>query len=229
MTMMHSAAATQTKGFKPAFFTEKKPSSTDLRAAYELIEAQQRRIEELETLATRDELTGLANRRGLLSAISIENERIMRGQSPGALLVMIDLNDFKMINDNFGHEAGDAALRAVANLLANFIRKTDHAARMGGDEFVLLLTHANAVALVRRLESLEQQLNSLTVDWRGRALCVKGAIGCKALTGAGLPTALLEEADSAMYDAKIAAKSAIQQRFAPPSVPSSTVSERILA
>lgn len=235
---MISQQAPSTARQHPGLWLDKSPadpSAADLRDAYALIEAQRRRIEELEQLATKDELTGLANRRGLLSAISMENDRIGRGQSPGGMLVMIDLNDFKAINDTFGHEAGDTALCAVAATLLGFIRTTDIAARVGGDEFVLLLTHTAASVLNRRLQMLDEYLNSLSIDWRGRTLSLKAAIGTKALTGSGLPSQLLEEADSAMYESKLAAKRrqkrslAPKQRFTPVVASSSTISERITA
>lgn len=207
----------------------------DLNDTFTLIEAQRRRIAELENLATKDELTGLSNRRGLNAAISTEAERIARGQSNGAMMVVIDLNDFKALNDTFGHEAGDLALKAVAATLLSFIRTTDHAARIGGDEFVLLLTHTTPSQMVRRIQVLEQALNGLMLDWHGRTLTLSASLGSATLsTGLTNVQDLFAAADKAMYAAKAAKKkptkaSVAKGRFTAPAASAQSSSERIPA
>src|SRR5690606_6725086 len=115
------------------------------------------------------------------------------------------------LNDTFGHEAGDTALKAVAATLLGFIRTTDIAARVGGDEFVLLLTHAAPALLARRIQMLEDFLNNLAIEWRGRSIELNAALGTKALTGSGLPSSLLEAADISMYEAKQSIKRAARR------------------
>lgn len=198
----------------------------DIQHAYSLIEAQRRRIAELEDMATKDELTGLSNRRGLLDVIARENDRVARGQSTGAVLVMIDLNDFKSINDTFGHDAGDAALKAVSNTLLGFIRTTDYAARVGGDEFLLLLAHTTPSQVSRRLQMLEEFLGELSVKWNKRPVTISAAIGAASLDGKTKPVTLINKADKAMYDAKAALKKKLRSQAASSST---SRSERIMA
>lgn len=242
MTPPNAAILPQTKSYAPPLWLDASVSATstapaDLRDAYALIEAQRRRIEELEDLATKDELTGLSNRRGLLTAFNLENERIARGQSPGAVMVLIDLNGFKGINDTFGHEAGDAALRALSTTLLGFIRTTDHVARLGGDEFVVLLSHTTQSQMNRRLSMLDQFINSLTLEWKGRRLSLSAALGSALLDGRTGLTGVLEIADTAMYLAKNPSKSvkarvssrAASHATGQRAAASSTPSERITA
>lgn len=215
---------------QPMWFTD------DLNDTFSLIEAQRRRIAELENLATKDELTGLSNRRGLNAAITLEGERIARGQSSGAMMIVIDMNDFKAINDTFGHEAGDLALKAVSTTLLSFIRTTDHAARVGGDEFVLLLTHTTPSMMIRRLQVLEQALNGLMLDWNGRSISLSASLGSAALSvGHTNIQDLFAAADKAMYAAKAARKSkpakasVAKGRFTPKAASAQSASERITA
>lgn len=103
-------------------------------------------------LATIDELTGLANRRGF-EALARKLLEVARRQLIPASMLCIDLDDFKEINDTFGHDAGDAALRELGDLLATVFRGSDLVARVGGDEFAALLTDARAETAVSRLRA----------------------------------------------------------------------------
>src|SRR5687767_2983590 len=129
-----------------------KTASQIIRQAEDRISAQDMRIALLESIATSDELTGLMNRRGFFEAFSRELDRVNRGQSGNGLVILIDLDNFKPINDTYGHPAGDAALKLVARTLAADIRKMDVAARLGGDEFVLLFANATREAAAARLQ-----------------------------------------------------------------------------
>lgn len=225
MTPPITARYDERTSFAPgSWVPETEGSAIELQRAYTLIETQRRRIAELENLATRDDLTGLANRRGLSDIIARENDRIKRGQSTGAVLVMIDLNDFKRINDELGHDAGDAALRAVSATLLSFIRTTDHAARLGGDEFVLLLTHTTPTAMTRRIMQLDEYLNNMSFKWNRKPISINAAIGSVTLDGLTPSEKLLRKADRAMYDAK-----ALQKKNKRAADASSTSSERIMA
>lgn len=214
--------------FKPGTWMPAETANSDLelQRAYSLIEAQRRRIAELEDLATRDDLTGLSNRRGLMDVIAKENDRIKRGQSTGATLVMIDLNDFKSINDENGHDAGDAALRAVGNTLLSFIRTTDMAARIGGDEFLLLLTHTSPSQVARRVSQLDDYLNGLAFKWNKSTIAVHASIGSIPLDGETAPEKLLRKADKAMYDVKTLRK---KNKRSAADMTSTSRSERITA
>lgn len=103
--------------------------------------------------ARTDPLTGLMNRRAFLEELSRRLDRLDRERLPGALLYL-DLDNFKPVNDRLGHEAGDAALKAAAQLLRGAVRPTDLVARLGGDEFALWLDGADARIATRRAERL---------------------------------------------------------------------------
>lgn len=104
-----------------------------------------RQNRELEALVRTDALTGLCSRRYVLDMLDEEMERYHRYGTPVSV-VMIDIDDFKRINDDYGHGAGDEALVAVAKGLEGALRTTDRAARYGGDEFLLVLSNSDAVA-----------------------------------------------------------------------------------
>ncbi|HSQ34771.1 MAG TPA: diguanylate cyclase, partial [Candidatus Binatia bacterium] len=119
-------------------FRVKARANRKLESANSQIIAQQSKLEEaykqMEELARRDQLTGLPNRRVALEAIDSEEKRFPRGQKPFAL-IMTDIDDFKTINDSFGHDAGDQVLRFVAALFTQSLRAQDRVFRWGGDEF----------------------------------------------------------------------------------------------
>ncbi len=98
---------------------------------------------QLEELSVTDELTGLANRRGFLMLAEQQRKLVRRGHS--MVLLYLDLNDFKSINDTLGHNAGDDALVETARILSTCVRESDILARMGGDEFAALLVDSEAV------------------------------------------------------------------------------------
>lgn len=106
-------------------------------------DAERRRAERAEADSMIDELTQLGNRRAWERTIEAEEARCARYGDPASVLV-IDLDDLKHVNDNFGHGAGDRLLRATAVVIQSVVREGDFAARIGGDEFAMLAVHANA-------------------------------------------------------------------------------------
>lgn len=173
-----------------------------LSDAHTQIATQRTQIERLESIATTDELTGLANRRGFIEAFDRELDRTTRGLTKGGLVLMIDLDNFKLINDTHGHGAGDAALRLVAETIRGTIRRMDMAGRLGGDEFVLLFSNADVMAAVDRAQQLAMRLNALTLRWKGEKIPVRASIGMKAYAGGDTVDAVLHGADSSMYAVK---------------------------
>lgn len=166
------------------------------------ITALESRIAFLEQLATSDELTGLLNRRGFFDGFAKEMDRTNRGHSEGGLLILVDLDNFKMINDTYGHQAGDAALRLVAKTLNAEIRTMDSCARLGGDEFVLLLANTEREKSLVRAQNMIRKLNSLSLVWHGAEIPVRASLGLKDYKAGDDVNTIFGEADSRMYDAK---------------------------
>jgi diguanylate cyclase (GGDEF)-like protein len=170
--------------------------------AKKVIAAQEQRIRELEQQCTVDELTGLLNRRGFFHDFSAEMDRTNRGHSMGGLLILIDLDNFKAINDTYGHQAGDAALRLVAKALSSDCRIMDSCARLGGDEFVLLLANTERDRCLTRVQNLIKKLNSLSLTWYGQDIPVRASLGLKDYKKGDTTETTFANADERMYSNK---------------------------
>lgn len=161
--------------------------------------------QELELQARTEALTGLLNRRAFVADLRRRLERHEREGLParGALL-FLDLDNFKPVNDLLGHEAGDAALVAVANLLRDLVRPTDLVGRIGGDEFAIWLDEADAEAAGARADQLAwASAHTLPLLLRTGPTALTFSIGCAPLhPGGDTPEQLLARADAAMYVAK---------------------------
>jgi diguanylate cyclase (GGDEF)-like protein len=157
-------------------------------------------------MAVTDALTGLYNRRKFGETLEQEVARALR-YGPVSLL-MIDLNYFKLVNDRHGHQAGDEALKAVAQVMQACSRTTDTCARLGGDEFALILPHADpAVASLVR-QRIQERIAETVVPVRDGSLTLSLSIGLATLPGdAQTADDLIAAADAAMYRAKQAAHS----------------------
>lgn len=160
---------------------------------------QEKRIGLLEEQATHDALTDLLNRRGFFDAFNKEMDRTRRGHSEGGLLIMIDLDNFKVINDTYGHQAGDAALRMVAKTLMGNSRVMDSCARLGGDEFVLLLANTQRDKALVRAQNLIKQLNSLSLVWYGAEIPIRASLGLKDYNNEDTADHIFGAADHKLY------------------------------
>jgi diguanylate cyclase (GGDEF)-like protein len=185
-----------------ATFALLKKAQIMLDRAEEKIAIQETRLVYLEELATTDELTGLKNRRGFLETFIRELDRCDRGQSCGGLLVLIDLDNFKNVNDQFGHLAGDACLRLVGRTLQSEVRKMDVAARLGGDEFVLLLSNTTKHSAARRAQELAWRLNNLSMAWYGEEIPVQASLGLKDYSSGDCVDSVFNDADMRLYSNK---------------------------
>ena len=166
-------------------------------AALAIHRAQQ--DQELHTLALTDDLTGLANHRGLSEALERESARARRFGYPVSL-VLVEIDKFKQVNDQFGHVQGDAVLRAVAQAMKKVCRTMDIAARSGGDEFVLLLPQTPKIAAARVAERLRQELEQHLFPHEIRLTASLGLATMPSDESAA--GSLLEAADRAMYHVK---------------------------
>ncbi|MEZ4449086.1 MAG: GGDEF domain-containing protein [Nannocystaceae bacterium] len=164
-----------------------------------LIAELRRRLGREEALSRSDPLTGLANRRAFEERAEVILA-IARRQPRPLTLALLDLDNFKVVNDTRGHDAGDEVLRAVARALRDDLRASDVLARLGGDEFAVLLPDTDA-ASARRL--LERVRSAVAEAMRAGGWPVSVSLGALSLGGAPpeLPR-LLDRADALMYEAK---------------------------
>jgi diguanylate cyclase (GGDEF)-like protein len=161
---------------------------------------------QMEQQALTDGLTGCFNRRSFESRLEHDLQLAMRmGQQLS--LVMLDLDNFKHINDQAGHEAGDAALCMLADLLRSGLRAVDTAARFGGDEFIVILTQANTEGALLVAERLRKSIEEMNVPGFGTVTC---SLGIATFPDHGSSRdMLLLAADSALYNSKDAGRNRV--------------------
>jgi diguanylate cyclase (GGDEF)-like protein/PAS domain S-box-containing protein len=163
--------------------------------------------EKLREQATHDLLTGLFNRRYLEESLSRELHRARRGNSE-LCIAMLDLDHFKRLNDTFGHEAGDAVLREVGQVLREKVRRSDISCRYGGEEFVVVLPESSLAATVQRMEQIRILIKGLEIRHRDQMLSVTTVSAGIAIASEqrSTPRDLLSAADDALYAAKQAGR-----------------------
>ncbi|MEQ9004259.1 MAG: GGDEF domain-containing protein, partial [Pseudomonadales bacterium] len=166
--------------------------------------------QEMERLAHTDALTGLHNRRYFLRRMNEESERVKRhGHALSVLL--LDLDHFKEINDTHGHDAGDRMLEQIARVIEASKRDSDVAARLGGEEFALLLPETSVDGALRLAERLRVLIADTTISTVAAAsVGLTTSIGV-ATVSPSTPSAaaLLQRADRALYEAKRAGRNAV--------------------
>ncbi|HNU12429.1 MAG TPA: GGDEF domain-containing protein [Rubrivivax sp.] len=170
-------------------------------------------IDALVDLSSRDALTGLANRRSFELALAREADRVARSGEP-ALLLMLDIDHFKRVNDNHGHAAGDEVLRSVATALADSVRPMDLVARVGGEEFAIILPNCPAAFGAAVAERVRRSVERTPVmaGPGGSAIEVTISVG-----GAfapqwvrSTPALWIERADQQLYHAKATGRNRVQ-------------------
>lgn len=170
-----------------------------------------RRLMELELsrLASTDSLTGLPNRRYFLEAAGLQFELVKRFGG-AASVVMIDLDNFKLLNDAYGHAAGDKALRNVAR--ACILRDIDVFARWGGEEFVALLPSTDEEGALAVAEMLRRAVSAVTVKARSQSINITASLGVAQISPRDrVIDEALERADRALYAAKEAGRNCVMR------------------
>jgi diguanylate cyclase (GGDEF)-like protein len=157
----------------------------------------------LAAFAQIDSLTDILNRRGLERELKRSLAHVKR-YGVSAALIYLDLDGFKRVNDRYGHAAGDAVLKAVAMVLDRHSRESDVVARVGGDEFVLLLWNCSEADAQSKAQAIEAAIARMTPTHAGAALQVGASCGVAMLLPLDRPQDLLDRADRAMYVRKLA-------------------------
>ncbi len=175
-----------------------------LRAQAQQLRELEARNRELDQMAIRDPLTGLYNRRFFDEAVSREWGRFQRS-GEGFTVMIMDIDAFKLINDRYGHEAGDLALQQVGVVLRSSLRESDLVARVGGDEFAVLLPRTEGERSRPVVEKLERALRHVPVTTPAGTIPVHLSLGAATVPGAPpihSAAELLRVADKRMYEAK---------------------------
>jgi len=170
----------------------------DLRGEVSRLKA---RLAEVEELADRDPLTPAFNRRAFMRELGRIRTFAQRYGSP-ASLVYFDLDDFRNVNERFGHAAGDAALQAVAQRLAASVRESDIVGRMGGDEFAVILVQADLATAEVKAKTLANTIESGPIRFGDWSAPLHVAYGVVEISADLEPEALLAMADAAMFARK---------------------------
>jgi diguanylate cyclase (GGDEF)-like protein len=165
------------------------------------LEASRARIAELEARVDIDPLTDVLNRRGFERELK-RSLAYAKRYGTSAALIYVDLDGFKPVNDRHGHAAGDAVLRAVAAALTRSVRASDVVARVGGDEFAVLLWNVEDAAAAAKAAALEDAVYATPVQWGGSTLVVGASAGVALLGALDTAAEVLERADAAMYARK---------------------------
>ncbi len=159
------------------------------------------RIREAEKLADHDVMLPILNRRGFMTELTRVIAFGRRYKEPAGL-AYLDIDNFKQINDTFGHAAGDAALRHLVDIVSANVRETDVMGRLGGDEFAVILVRSDLASSQAKAEALRLLVTLHPLMMDGIEVPMSISVGAIALDGTQEPKQALDEADRAMYQAK---------------------------
>jgi diguanylate cyclase (GGDEF)-like protein len=173
----------------------------ELKETVARLDHTQLRLSQEELTSRTDFLTGLRNRRGFDAELPVFMGRA-NALGTGLALVVLDLDDFKAINDTLGHAAGDQVLKGVGQVLQRSVRRSDLPCRFGGDEFVLVLSDLDEVAARTRCETVRLAIGALPHAGNERGLRVTATLGATMFKPGEALEAFLRRADEALYAAK---------------------------
>jgi len=166
------------------------------------------RVEKERMQAQIDPLTGVANRLGYDHRINQEYARWKRYKNPLSLIVW-DIDHFKRINDDYGHAAGDKALKTIAKLISSKVRETDYFARFGGEEFILIMTDTGKTSAKSVADKLREVVENSGFHFKGSPVTITISAGVAEFADNDAPQSVFERADAALYKAKEAGRNQV--------------------
>jgi diguanylate cyclase len=181
---------------------------SEVEAANDHIARLQRELDETSELVRHDALTGTLNRKGLDEALEREISLARRRGSP-LCIALIDLDNFKLLNDTFGHKTGDDALRHLTAVMRTSLRPQDHLGRYGGEEFLILLPDTEEQSAAAVITRLQRALTKQFFMADNRRLLITFSAGIARLASDEDPYGAIDRADKAMYAAKRAGKNRV--------------------
>jgi diguanylate cyclase (GGDEF)-like protein len=182
--------------------------TVELEAARQELRVTRARLVEAEARAEIDPLLDIVNRRGFERQLARAIAFRQRYETPVAL-IYLDLDDFKPVNDRYGHAVGDSVLKLVAATLVSKVRGSDVVARIGGDELAVLLWNLGEAEAERKAEELEEAVGVAAIDVNGTRVSVGASAGVGMLHGDDTPVEAIARADAAMYRRKAARKASL--------------------
>ncbi|NTW65872.1 MAG: GGDEF domain-containing protein [Nitrospirae bacterium] len=168
----------------------------------------------LENAAAIDPLTNCYNRRALDSFIENDIAYAQRNRKDLSI-IMLDIDNFKGINDTYGHLAGDAVLREISTMLPTLVRKSDYLARYGGEEFVLVLPDSSLYHAVQLADKIRKTIERRSVRFEDKSITFTASFGVACLENKTDRVSLLKEADERMYRAKATGKNRVVPSLLP--------------
>jgi diguanylate cyclase (GGDEF)-like protein/PAS domain S-box-containing protein len=166
------------------------------------------KLKELEEIVHTDTLTGTGNRRATMRLLGRKLDEFARYDWPFGVL-FLDLDNFKAVNDEHGHEGGDVLLRSIARSLKHGLRASDFLGRWGGEEFVIVVSDVDSAALRSTAERFRALIEETTVQRKGQDLRVTASIGATIARNADTVEALVDRADRLMYESKFGGKNRV--------------------
>jgi diguanylate cyclase (GGDEF)-like protein/PAS domain S-box-containing protein len=164
----------------------------------------ERKLHELELaqLASTDMLTVLPNRRSFMQSLKTLYDEALAVQKTVGIIMMLDIDHFKRVNDTYGHAVGDIVLQHIAGTMRSALRASDVPGRLGGEEFAILLPHTNVPEGMKIAERIRQSVEQATINANGHDIRITISIGVSVVCAAHTPDAALQQADDMLYLAK---------------------------